>query len=113
MRRMQIKDSCFNNDHGGAIPSNLLEGGNNESNSEYIRGCAEKGRKPHPARFPAALPEFFIQFLTDLGDVVVDPFAGSNTTGAVAEKLSRRWLAFERLCRGSAAQALPTPRRRS
>lgn len=82
-------------DRGGSIPSNLLERGNNESNSEYIRLCEETGQKPHPARFPAALPEFFIKFLTDPGDLVVDPFAGSNTTGAVAEGQGRRWLAFE------------------
>ncbi len=51
--------------------------------------------KPHPARFPHGLPEFFIRFLTDPGDLVVDPFAGSNVTGEVAERLERRWLAFE------------------
>jgi site-specific DNA-methyltransferase (cytosine-N4-specific) len=82
-------------DQGGAIPSNVLERGNNESNSEYIRRCAEHGLKPHPARFPSALPEFFIKFLTESEALVVDPFAGSNTTGATAEKLDRRWLSFE------------------
>ena len=82
-------------DKGGSIPSNVIERGNNESNSEYITLCAERGIKPHPARFPAALPEFFIRFLTDREALVVDPFAGSNTTGAVAETLERRWLAFE------------------
>ncbi|MGH9399724.1 MAG: DNA-methyltransferase [Thermoanaerobaculia bacterium] len=82
-------------DQGGSIPSNVLERGNNESNSEYIRRCEDSDTKPHPARFPAALPEFFMKFLTDPGDLVVDPFAGSNTTGAVAEKLDRRWLGFE------------------
>jgi len=51
--------------------------------------------KPHPARFPHGLPEFFIKFLTDPGDLVIDPFAGSNITGEVAERLQRRWLAFE------------------
>lgn len=85
----------FGRDHGGSIPSNLLERGNNESNSAYIRACAAAGVKPHPARFPAALPEFFVKFLTDPGGLVVDPFAGSNTTGAVAEQLGRRWLSFE------------------
>lgn len=80
---------------GGAIPSNVLERGNNESNSDYIRLCAMHGIQAHPARFPAALPEFFIKFLTDKGDLVVDPFAGSNTSGAVAEGLGRRWLGFE------------------
>lgn len=91
-------------DRGGAIASNLLkedwqpnllERGNNESNSRYIRLCEESGQKPHPARFPSALPEFFIRFLTDPGDLVVDPFAGSNMTGSVAENLERCWLAFE------------------
>ncbi len=85
----------FRNHRGGAIPSNLIERGNNESNSGYIRRCAEVGQKVHPARFPAALPEFFIKLLSDPGDLVVDPFAGSNTTGAVAESLSRRWLSLE------------------
>lgn len=51
--------------------------------------------KPHPARFPVALPEFFIKFLTDPHDLVVDPFCGSNTTGEAAEGLQRYWAAFE------------------
>lgn len=85
----------FRANRGGSIPSNLLTKGNNESNSDYIRLCAKHGTKPHPARFPAALPEFYIKFLTRPGGLVVDPFAGSNTTGAVAESLQRRWLAFE------------------
>jgi site-specific DNA-methyltransferase (cytosine-N4-specific) len=41
------------------------------------------------------LAEFFIRFLTQPGKLVLDPFAGSNTTGAVAERLKRRWLAIE------------------
>jgi site-specific DNA-methyltransferase (cytosine-N4-specific) len=85
----------FQKDHGGAIPANVIERGNNESNSNYIKRCAEEGQKPHPARFPAALPEFFIKFLTPRQGVVLDPFAGSNTTGATAESLGRRWLGFE------------------
>ena len=85
----------FGNDHGGAIPSSLIERGNNESNSEYIRACAVAGYKAHPARFPRALPEFFIKLLTDEGAIVVDPFAGSNMTGAAAESLRRRWIAVE------------------
>ncbi|MBK8002580.1 MAG: site-specific DNA-methyltransferase [Gemmatimonadetes bacterium] len=85
----------FQRDRGGAIPSNLLERGNNESNSEYFKACRRAGLKVHPARFPAALPEFYIRMLTDAGDVVLDPFAGSNTTGKVAETLGRRWLAID------------------
>lgn len=51
--------------------------------------------KAHPARFPAKLPEFFINFLTDPGDIVLDFFAGSNTTGFVAEQLKHKWLSFD------------------
>lgn len=83
-------------DRGGSIPSNVIVCGNNESNSEYIRQSKQTGRKIHPARFPAELPRFFMQFLTDPNDMVLDLFAGSNTTGAVAERLGRRWLSIEK-----------------
>lgn len=91
---------------GGSIPANVIEEevpldmlkcGNNSANDGYTMRCKEAGIKIHPARFPAALPDFFIRLLTDDGDVVLDPFAGSNTTGAVAEKLQRRWIAIELL----------------
>jgi DNA modification methylase len=85
----------FSRDNGGAIPPNLLEIANTESNSKYLRACRQFGLKPHPARFPAAVPEFFVKLLTDSNDLVVDPFAGSNVTGEVAEKLNRKWIAFE------------------
>jgi len=85
----------FSKRHNGAIPPNLLEIANTESNSEYLRRCKETGMKPHPARFPSAFADFFIRFLTDEGDTVLDPFAGSNTTGATAEALHRAWIAFE------------------
>lgn len=68
---------------------------NTESNSAYLRRCSEAGVKPHPARFPLDFPKFFIEFLTDKDDIVLDPFAGSNTTGQAAELLKRKWFAFE------------------
>lgn len=89
--------SKFQRHLGGAIPSNVIERGNNESNSAYLKRTAAAKQKVHPARFPAALPDFFIRLLTEEGDLVLDPFAGSNTTGAVAQDLRRRWLAFELL----------------
>jgi site-specific DNA-methyltransferase (cytosine-N4-specific) len=85
----------FHKDNGGAIPSNLLQIPNTESNSPYQSWCKALGIPSHPARFPAKLPEFFIRLLTDPDDLVVDIFAGSNTTGWVAEVESRRWLSFE------------------
>ena len=83
-------------DRGGAIPSNLLIYGNNDANGVYMSRCKKEGIKPHPARFPIQVPTFFIRYLTDEGDVVLDPFAGSNTTGEAAERDGRRWLACER-----------------
>ena len=85
----------FSRDNGGAIPPNVLELGNNESNSIYMLKCKEAGIRPHPARFPRKFAEFFINFLTVEGDTVFDPFAGSNTTGYVAEYLQRKWIACE------------------
>lgn len=85
----------FSKDNKGAIPPNLLEIANTESNSAYLRKCREAGIKPHPARFPKDFAIFFINFLTDYDDIVLDPFAGSNTTGYVCEILSRRWIAIE------------------
>jgi DNA modification methylase len=85
----------FGKDNGGAIPSNLLQIPNSESNGAYQAGCKAVDAKAHPARFPARLPQFFIRYLTEPGDLIVDIFAGSNTTGMVAESEGRRWMAFE------------------
>ena len=85
----------FQRDNGGAIPPNLLQYGNTDSNSYYLRRCKEEGVKVHPARFPRALPEFFITFLTNPGDLILDTFAGSNVTGAAAEALGRQWISIE------------------
>ena len=76
-------------------PDAMLKFGNNAANDEYAMRSKELGLKMHPARFPASLPEFFVRLLTEEGDTVIDPFAGSNTTGVVAEGLNRRWIAIE------------------
>jgi site-specific DNA-methyltransferase (cytosine-N4-specific) len=85
----------FGVDNGGAIPPNLIALPNTESSSYYLRYCREHQIEPHPARYPAALPEYFIRMLTDRGDLVVDPFAGSCVTGEVSERLERRWICAE------------------
>ena len=55
----------FNKDNGGAIPPNLLELANTNSNGQYQKKCREHGIKPHPARFPVGFSVFFIKFITD------------------------------------------------
>lgn len=82
-------------DHGGAIPTNVLTMGNHDSNGRYMVLAADRKLRIHPARFPVQLPEWFIRFLTEPGDVVLDPFGGSMTTGWAAERLRRAWLGFE------------------
>jgi DNA modification methylase len=85
----------FSRNNGGSVPPNLLAVANTESNGRYQDYCREKNLPIHPARFPAALPEYFVRMLTDAGDLVVDPFAGSCVTGAVAEALDRKWVCCE------------------
>jgi len=106
----------FGKDNKGAIPPNLINGSDNKSiqigdpvltpvnvisasntssNDQYLRLCRTHGLKPHPARFPQPLPEFVIGLCTEKHDVVLDPFAGSNMTGYVAEEMGRHWIALE------------------
>ena len=85
----------FRTDNGGAIPPNLLAIPNTESNSQYLRYCRSRNIKPHPARFPAKLPEYFVRMLTDEGDTVFDPFGGSCVTGEVCERYKRFWTCCE------------------
>jgi DNA modification methylase len=77
------------------LPFNTLSFANSSSNDEYHRKCREHKIVPHPARMNEGIIDFFIRFLTDENDVVLDPFGGSNTTGAIAQRLSRRWISFE------------------
>lgn len=85
----------FGKDNGGSVPPNLLAIANTESNGIYQDYCRARGLDIHPARFPAALPEYFIRMTTDPGDFVFDPFGGSCVTGAVAESLGRSWACVE------------------
>lgn len=85
----------FTRNNGGSVPPNLLALANTESNGRYQDYCREKGLPIHPARYPATLPEYFIRLLTDPGDLVLDPFAGSCVTGEAAEYSSRKWLCCE------------------
>ena len=90
-----IGKTSFLTKNEGAIPANVLTITNTGTGDVYQKYCREHGIKPHPARMPIALPEFFIKLLTKEGDLVMDPFAGSNTTGAIAQQLKRKWIAVE------------------
>lgn len=102
-----IGQKSFFSDNGGAIPPNVLSfheeripesvlaGSNTSSSDDYQRFCKRFQIEMHPARMPLNLAKFFIEMCTDVGDLVLDPFAGSNTTGAAADQLRRRWVSIE------------------
>ena len=90
-----IGKTSFLRKNEGAIPANVLTITNTGTSDVYQKYCREQGIKPHPARMPIALPEFFVKLLTKVGDLVMAPFAGSNTTGAIAQQLKRKWIAVE------------------
>ncbi len=105
----KIKPTTFLKKNKGAIPSNvfdkhdlykkeinnLLSVGNTET-TKYKKYCKEKNIDSHPATMPLFLAKFFIDFLTKPGHRVLDPFAGSNTTGFVASSKKRKWIAIEK-----------------
>jgi DNA modification methylase len=106
----RIGKSSFLKDNKGAIPSNVLTITNTRSSDPYLAFCREKDLQVHPARMPIDLASFFVKFLTTSGDLVLDPFAGSNTTGAACEQLGRKWLAVEpneEYIKGSQSRFIP------
>lgn len=90
-----IGTNSFNVDNGGAIPANVIIASNTVGKGMYFDYCKKHDLEIHPARMPHEIPEFFINFLTEKNDLVLDPFAGSNMTGATAEQLERRWIGIE------------------
>lgn len=90
-----IGEKSFSVDNGGAIPGNVIISANTVGSGAYFSYCKSNGLEIHPARMSQDIPNFFIKFLTDENDMVLDPFAGSNITGAIAEKLGRCWLSIE------------------
>lgn len=77
------------------LPQSIFSISNTRSNDFFLNACRERGIQPHPARMQPELVSFFIEFLTDKNDIVLDPFAGSNTTGLRAEDLGRKWIGIE------------------
>lgn len=90
-----IGENSFSVDNGGAIPANVIIAANTVGKGAYFDYCKEHNLDVHPARMSRDIPEFFIKFLTDENDLILDPFAGSNMTGYVAEQLNRRWMGIE------------------
>ena len=80
--------------NGGSDPGSVIIISNTSSNDLLQKTCKEMGIR-HPARFPEKLVEFFILSGTNEKDIILDPFAGSGTTGIVAYKHNRNWICIE------------------
>ena len=103
-----ISEGWFTHDNGGSIhgstlsfddevePANsVIRMANTKRDSRYYDWCKKNSIAMHPARMPLALAKFFISFLTDPGDLVLDPFGGSGTTGQAADEMKRKWVLVE------------------
>ena len=109
-----IGEKSFLKTNKGSISSNFLnydtfsrllnEGGENslsisniysKTQKKYQEYCVNNGLKFHPARMPEGLVKYFVQFLSDEKDLVLDPFSGSNTTGSICEIMKRKWISIE------------------
>lgn len=91
-------DGSYGNPTAGAIPKNVLEYGHACGNQRgYQKAARHLGLPSHGASFPLRLVMFLIEFLTSPGQLVVDPFAGSNTVGLGAELLGRQWLSVDNI----------------
>lgn len=107
-----IGSTSFLKDNGGSISASFISESdqfifqdvlnaslifsNSATEKKYRDYCISKNIKVHPARMSPKLVDFFIHFLTDEGDTVLDPFAGSNTTGWRSEINQRNWIGIER-----------------
>jgi DNA modification methylase len=103
-----ISETGFLKNNGGSISSSvisefdddyLLESAMSISNTNieknYRTFCKDNNLPIHPARMNGKIVDVFLEFLTDQGDLVFDPFGGSCITGHRSEELNRRWITVE------------------
>lgn len=91
-----IRHGSFGNVTDGRIPKNVLEFGHRcAAQLAYKKMAKAMGLPLHGAPMPLKLAMFLIQFLSEPGDLVVDPFGGSFTTADAAEQLGRRWMSTD------------------
>lgn len=94
----RVRPGSYGRATAGRLPRNVLTRGHTCSDSKAYRRHAQALDLPvHAAMQPTTVPDFFIRFLTEPGDLVVDPFGGTVKTGLAAERLGRRWLVTEQM----------------
>lgn len=94
-----VREGSFGQQTEGAIARNVLTVPHLDHDQRPARDFAKQhGLPSHPALMPVKLADHFVRFLSEVDDLVVDPFGGWATTGRAAEQSDRRWLVTER-CR--------------
>ncbi|MGH8156609.1 MAG: DNA methyltransferase [Rhodanobacter sp.] len=92
------KAGAFARPTEGRIPRNVLVRGHRCADAiRYRHDARELGLPAHGAVMPTSVADFLIRYLTDVGQLVVDPFGGKGTTGLAAERTGRRWLICDRV----------------
>lgn len=93
-----IRETSFANETAGKIPKNVLIRGHNCARQNKYRAlCKQHNIPAHGAVFPQEVARFCIEYLSEKGDVVADPFGGSLTSAQTAEELERRWISTDRI----------------
>lgn len=92
----RVKPGSFGGQTEGMIAKNVLRFGSRCPDQDRYRAYARvEGLPVHAASMPLALASFLVQWLTEPGDLVADPFGGTVTTGRAAEVNGRRWVVTE------------------
>jgi site-specific DNA-methyltransferase (adenine-specific) len=77
-----------------AVPEGRMKW--NGGGKHAVWNFPKEGENVHPTQKPIALADAFVRDFTDPGDLILDPFAGSGTTGVAAIRLGRRFLGWEK-----------------
>lgn len=94
----RIRKGSYGTVTAGKIPRNVLSYGHKCIDQRPARDFAHRqGIAEHGAAMPLSLARFLVEFLTEPGDLIVDPFAGWFTTAKAAEITGRRWLGTEQV----------------
>jgi hypothetical protein len=79
----------------GTFPSSLITAGTPGGMERWRQRLKAEGLPAHPCPMPVAVPRTVIAMASRPGDLVIDPFFGSGSTGAAAQELGRRWVGID------------------
>jgi DNA modification methylase len=92
----RINAGAYGSETAGRIPKNVLSFGHSCADQRRLRRMARDAGLPvHGASMPLSLAMFLVQYLSRPGDLVVDPFGGTQTTAKACEELGRLWKTSE------------------